>query len=99
MTVRELVSYEWVIETVDTESEDILDVNHTNTYSEALTDAAGRPDKGCFYRIGLVRDDDDGRSWAYVEDGVLPSHFEDAMNCPVAKVPQKIRKQFDKATK
>ena len=94
-----MVIYEWVIETVDIESEDILSVDHANTYAEALVQSSDQPDEGCFYRIGLVRDDDDGRSWAYVEDGVLPSHFEDALNRRVAKVPQKLRKQFDKSTR
>ncbi|HQR98142.1 MULTISPECIES: hypothetical protein [unclassified Polaromonas] len=45
----------------------------------------------------LVRDDDNGRSWAYLIDGKLPTHFEDAYQNPVAKVPARFHKEVSSA--
>jgi hypothetical protein len=93
-----MADYEWVVETVerDGEDEDILDVNHYDTYAEAKeyaaragTDFDGVP---VFQRIGLVRDEGQhplNRSWAYVVDGALPSHFSDAYGHLTTKVPTK----------
>lgn len=83
------VRYEWVIETVDLDSEDIIDVDHADTYAEALL-AAGRKagdDDSTEVQVGLVRDDDGDRAWAYVKDGILPIDFSDAYGNPVGRVP------------
>lgn len=90
--------YEWVIEELDRpdgeEDCEITDVNHADTYAEALKFGAGLT----HFRIGLVRDrDDDNRAWAYVEEGVLATHCEDAFGRRMAEVPKKFRAQFDAA--
>lgn len=99
------VHYEWVVELVEEVDpalaglnleEDIVDVDHADTYAEALRLAAD-PENGFRYEIGLVRDDDNGRSWAYVENGVLPENFYDAYDRPVAKVPQRFFREVAKA--
>lgn len=91
--------YEWVIETLDGPDTDddveILDVNHADTYADAVR-RAGQEEHA---RVGLVRDRDtfDGieRAWAYVEDGRLPEWLEEAGGRQVVKVPVAYRKQFE----
>jgi hypothetical protein len=59
---KNTVTYDWVIETLDPKTSEILDVEHVDTYPG--------PVKGC--DVGLVRDkgnEEDGlveRQWAYV---------------------------------
>lgn len=91
------VFYEWDVESVDTETGDVTDHNHFDSYAEAVEFADGEPDDGEEYKVVLVRDDDNGRSWAYVEDGKLPGHFEDAYCRNVAKVPQKFVREVERA--
>ena len=62
------VTYEWDIETVDPDTDDILDHRHADKLSEL-------PKPGTNERLVLVRDDDAGRSWAYVKNGILPNFF------------------------
>jgi hypothetical protein len=90
------VSYEWDVETVqEVESAeyaagDILEHDHSETYAKAAhTIKTFTPDNGTSYQIVLVRDDDNGRSWAYMEGGILPEYFEDAYGAEVAKVPKR----------
>jgi hypothetical protein len=90
------VSYEWDVETVqDIETAeyaagDILEHDHSTTYAGAVrTIKAFTPHAGTSYRIVLVRDDDNGRSWAYLENGELPESFEDACANDTAKVPKR----------
>lgn len=77
---------EWLVEEID-ENDDIVNVHHAETYSQAVQWAADAPKA----RIGLVRDLPrlDGRSWAYIVDGKLPEYFTDAYDDQTAKVPQK----------
>jgi hypothetical protein len=102
MTIR----YEWDIETVCAESEDILDHDHRDRLSdfamERLIHAINQdaePDNK-FTRLVLVRDrfqNDDlvCRSWAYVtDDGEMPEQFIDANDKPVAKVPKRLIEEF-----
>jgi hypothetical protein len=104
MTIR----YEWDIETVCAESEDILDHDHRDKLSdfgmERLIRAINQdaePDKN-FTRLVLVRDrlDNGGvacRSWAYVtDDGKMPEQFLNAYDKPVAKVPQRFIEEFNR---
>lgn len=98
------VVYEWDVETVtaidseENEEGEILDHNHSATYAEAKRDAAAAPLDGCIHRIVLVRDDDKGRSWAYVDDdGSLDEYFEDAYENRTAKVPARFHKEIAKA--
>jgi len=102
MTIR----YEWDIEKVCAESEDILDHDHRDRLSgfgieellHAINQDAGPGNH--FTRLVLVRDrmDDGGvacRSWAYVtDDGEMPERFLDACDRPVAKVPKRFMEEF-----
>jgi hypothetical protein len=71
-------TYEWVIETLEDEGEDIAEVNHAETYAEALRWASSIEGR---YDIGLVRDVGNDlvgitdRAWAYVKEGALPETF------------------------
>ena len=92
------VSYEWIVEELsqdEGDDPDIVEVHHFESYAEALaSDPRGR------FRIGVVRDvgnSVDGltdRSWAYVEGGKLPSHFDYGAGEEVARVPKFISSQI-----
>lgn len=90
------VDYEWDVETVEIESEDIVDHEFCKDYADAKATAATAPGPGHRHDIVLVRDDDNGRSWAYMEDGKLPSHFSDAYGNAVAKVPKRFTNEVAK---
>jgi hypothetical protein len=92
------VYYEWDVEEVD-ENEDIQNHNHTSSYTKAKEVAAIPNEGGIISRIVLVRDDDNCRSWAYMEDGKLPEWFEDAYGAEVAKVPKRFIKEVENASK
>ena len=93
-----MVVYEWDCETVasiDTDEfaeGDVIEHAHAPTLRETLKWARDVPlEPGTRYEIVLVRDDDEGRSWAYLEDGALPEYFLDAYNHRVAKVPKRFQ--------
>jgi hypothetical protein len=96
--MKSQVNIEWLVEELvdGSEDADIQDVCHFNSYAEAKAWAAQED----FARIGLVRDrgnDTDGlicRSWAYIEDGNLPTHFENANGAEIAKVPAKYHREL-----
>lgn len=94
------VSYEWATElttTTDTdahEADEVLDVSHWDTYEQARAFAANPvDDPGTEWRVVLVRDDDGGRAWAYMEAGALPDNFRDAYGNCTARVPQRFHKE------
>ena len=90
MTVR----YEWDVEVQtaaasdDHEESEVIDHLFCKSFIEAVTTAAIDAGEDLKHVIVLVRDDDNQRSWAYLEDGKLPTHFEDAYQNQYAKVPQ-----------
>ena len=87
--MRNTVTYEWDIETVD-EHGDIQDHHH----SDVCFDLIKYPLKES-ERLVLVRDlgnDEDGlqdRQWAYVDHTGLPEFFDGG-----AKVPQRLHKEI-----
>lgn len=89
------VVYEWDVETVaDRDSDDFADGDviehyHTASFKECMEYVNKYPpEAGTRYDIVLVRDDDEGRSWAYLFHGnMLP--FLDAYNNNVCKVPKR----------
>lgn len=100
------VIYEWsvelttTVETEDKEAGEVLDSTFWDSYHEAKAFRDETPtDDGQEWLIVLVRDDDNGRSWAYMEDGVLPEMTTGAYSEPVAKVPQKFHKEVAKEHK
>lgn len=105
-----VVQYEWDVElqvhyteVVDGEDMDVLEHNHAESLEEALSIATQEPERHpegkTSYNLVLVRDDAGGRSWAYVEDWVLPEFFEDADGKQKIKVPKKFHKELDKIVK
>ena len=90
------VYYEWSAELVDADG-DIGHAEYRATYKEIVPAAAGMEEAGHTVRIVLVRDDDNGKSWAYLGEelpGKLPWYFTDAMCCDVAKVPARFHSQI-----
>lgn len=92
--------YEWDVETtVDGETDDyvdgeVLDHHHVGTYAEAVeaaTEWKGEP--GRRFPVVLVctrvlrNGELDGRWWAYVIDGVVPSRFRDCYDNEGPEVP------------
>ena len=95
------IIYEWDIETVQNYEDgnnDILEHNHCKSYAEAVLWKSRQPAaEGISYEIVLVRDDYDGRSWAYVTDGALPEQACDAYDAPVGRVPRRFHDEVSKA--
>jgi hypothetical protein len=94
------ITYEWIVETLDTEpvdDPDIIEVDHFDLYKYAAEfSAAHQPS-----RVALVREvgnDDEGlieRMWAYVRDGGLPEHFEFATDLVVElRVPKRFHDEI-----
>jgi len=88
---RSSVSYEWGIEEVDIDSEDIGDSWECGTAADAVARFRGQPPEGCRYELVLVRNrgtDAEGlvdRQWAYVgDDGQLPKEFGGGALVPAA---------------
>jgi len=100
-----MVRYEWdveecnAVETTDLDEGEVIDHRHCETYTEVKRVLAETPPPGSVWSACLVRDDDNGRSWAYMEDGKLPEYFEDAYQHPTAKVPQRFHAEVLKAEK
>lgn len=95
------VYYEWDVEEVDKYG-DIQDHYHSDNYSKCLkwyNTQSANESSGFTSRIVLVRDDDKSRSWAYMVNGDLPLHFEDANGIEVAKVPKRFHDEVKKNSK
>lgn len=98
------VVYEWDVESVSAvdseqyELGEVIDHHHTETFAEARAQAATPPEQGQRHEIVLVRDDDAGRSWAYLEpDEIMPDHFHDAEGRAVARVPMRFVAEIERA--
>jgi hypothetical protein len=95
------VDYEWCVEIVLRETEDIEDNNFVTSLEEAISFVHSEEDSDEYeYKIVLVRsegNDDNGitdRLWAYMEEGSLPELFSNAYgNTTQVKVPQKYQKE------
>lgn len=96
-----MITYEWDCETVDRDSQDVLEHN----YGDSLADVqqyVDNDDPQNKYDIVLVRQDDNSRyidsSYAYMrEDGTLPEYFTAAGGRQTAKVPARFHKEARKA--
>lgn len=91
-----MVDYEWDVETTvertteEHDAGDVIDHHHCASFTEALLVADRPAPEGCRHAIVLVRDDDNGRSWSYLEDdGALAVYFTDASGREIAKVPHR----------
>jgi hypothetical protein len=94
------VIYEWDVEEVSTLPEDqgdIIEHWFQTSYAGCVKKSAEAPQAGAEWKVVLVRDDDEGRSWAYMDDGKLPEHFTDANGADCAKVPQKFHAEVQRS--
>lgn len=97
-----MIGYEWIVEEVEetgVENEvDVIDVNHWDTYRQAVQRADMLRAEGKQVQIGLTRDSGDetdglqDRQWAYLEDGRLPPQFDGG-----ARVPQRFHAEVANA--
>ena len=93
------VFYEWGVETVtavdneDHEENEVLDHDFCGSFAQAKAIADCAPPEGCRFDIVLVRDDDDRRSWAYLDDGKLPLYAEDANGSQWGEIPKKFHQE------
>lgn len=83
-----MADYYWITEQVDgnpaDREADIVDVVEHAGRKAAEAYATGRADM----RVALVREAWSGeREWAYLRDGKLPEHFENAFGNEGSKVP------------
>jgi hypothetical protein len=90
-TEPKMITYEWDCETVDRESQDILDHNYGDSLDE-VRQYVDNDDTQHRYDIVLVRSDVNHRyidcAYAYMrEDGTLPEYFTDAGSTPAAVKP------------
>lgn len=78
------VEYEWICECED-EAGDVVEVFH-GSHADVIAWQAANQD---YYhqRVALVRDTEEGRTWAYMVGGRLPERFEDAGGGLGVKVP------------
>ena len=87
------VVYEWDVEEfTDDEHEDIVQHYFCTKFSEALAISQATPEDGCKRRVVLVRDDDEERSWAYLQDdATMPEFFESADGVEYVRVPKRFK--------
>lgn len=96
------VVYEWDVEVVASVDNtkhfryDIIEHLHKDSFEECLEELDLPVIEGYEKRVVLVRDDAKGRSWCYLDDGVLESHFHNAFLQVVCKVPERFRKEVSK---
>jgi hypothetical protein len=94
------VTYEWDVELIDVHpggEDDVIDHFHQASYAGCMKQAAEPLDGGEHWAIVLVCDDDKGRAWAYLTDGKLPTHFEDALGGATRNVPQRFHDEVARA--
>jgi hypothetical protein len=81
--------YEWCCETTTAARGEIIDYFYADKLIEVLEwMAANPPDARTRHEVVLVRDDQRGRSWAYMSDDFkLPARFKDADDTEWSRVP------------
>ena len=97
------VYYEWDCETVadgessEYEDGEVIEHSHGLSFQDVMKWAkTNKPETGTRHEIVLVRDDDNGRSWAYVNDGKLPERFTDANGIDKTKIPKRYLEEIIK---
>lgn len=97
-----MIVYEWDVEEVsalatdDYEKGEVIEHWHQSSFLDALKFSRTTPPEGSEYVIVLVRDDDNGRAWAYLEDGKLPDYALDAADNKCGKIPVRFHKEVAK---
>lgn len=95
--------YEWDVETLSVvsngmyEKGDVVDHDFNDSYAQCMKLITTRKDEDDTERvITLVRDGKDGRSWATVSGGRLPTMFKDAYDRPRHPVPARYRAEVER---
>lgn len=99
-----MVTYEWDFESWDyDENGDVIDIDHDHRDNlDGCTLEHIGPYEGGEIKLVLVRNvgnENDGltdRTWAYVVDGKLPTHFANAYDRPQTKIPQRFHHELAK---
>ncbi|MDO9385018.1 MAG: hypothetical protein Q7T86_19400 [Hyphomicrobiaceae bacterium] len=86
-------TYEWDIETWA--DDEVVDHDHRDRLHEFGGEELTRAVAEDGYRLVLVRNDSEGRSWAYVTNGELAPVFLDSYEKPVAEVPARFVSEFN----
>ena len=93
-TVMNTVTYEWDVELVNEETDDVEDHMFQDSYAGCVAAVALGVAPGRRAEIVLVRDSACGdRSWAYVVNGALPTHFRDSYDEKTARVPVRFHEE------
>jgi len=87
------VQYEWDVETFEITDGEVEIVDHDHSEKLLISQYMKASKAGNRKSLVLVRDvvSDNGvedREWAYVQDGKLPTHFQDAYGKHGTKVPK-----------
>lgn len=89
------VYYEWDVEETEVVDGEVEVVEHwfQTSYKASYIFKGDCPEMS----IVLVRDDNNGRSWAYIQaNGELPEHFCNAWGVEVHKVPNRFHEEVRK---
>ena len=104
MAYGDWTQYEWdvekvtTIDTADHEEGEVIEHFHQTSAQDCIKHTQQPAGDGCEWRIVLVLDTQDGRSWAYVNDDMtLDTHFEDAYERKTRKVPKRFHEELAKA--
>jgi hypothetical protein len=99
-----MVIYEWDCETVankehpDYGEDDVIDHAHGESFKDVRNwSSQWPPGDGERHELVLVRDDDDGRTWAYLHNGKLPEFFIDAYGVDRTRVPKRFHAEVERA--
>lgn len=105
-TTQTPVVYTWEVETVAAEDHgpyrvgDVADYEGAADYADAVQVAALDTPPHCARLIVLVRDSwKQGRSWAYVRDGVIDAYCRDASGNPVTRTPRVYVREVQKVAR
>ena len=91
--MRNEITYEWTLETLD--NGDIVDSDFSDTLSFNKAYLPGN-DLGLCRVLGNERDGVVDTTWAYVKDGKLDTHFRDSAGSEISKVPQRFHTELAK---
>lgn len=107
MRTGDWTQYEWDVEEVlfayedGEESNDVIEHWFQKSFADCLKHIKTKvPGERCRWDICIVMDDQDARSWAYVDMHTmqLPTHFEDASGGRTRKVPKRFHSEISKGS-
>lgn len=105
------VYYQWDVEEIANEQltsfgqefdkDDVMEHYHQTSFKDCQVFIKGIcwETDNTRLQIVLVRDDDESRSWAYMEGNKLPEFFINAYGNETTKVPKRFHKEVEKNSK